>query len=185
MGRFFNLKKVMLIGSPGSGKSTLSKKLALITGLPLFHLDALYWKPNWAETPKEEWIELQRRVVMEPAWIIDGNYGGTVEIRMKEADTIILLQKPRLFCLWRVLKRQLSYYGKVRPDMGEGCIEHFGWEFVKFLLFIWRFPKRSGRNLEKKLQKHAGQAPGKRIIVLRSDAEAESFLDEIKAGAVR
>ncbi|CAG7648364.1 AAA family ATPase [Paenibacillus allorhizosphaerae] len=171
------MNKVILIGSPGSGKSTLSKKLAEATGLPLFHLDALYWKPNWVETPKEEWDALLHALVSEPQWIIDGNYGRTLDIRLQTADTIIWLQKPNWLCAWRAVKRQISHFGKVRSDMGEGCVERFRWEFLRFLVFIWRFPKQSGRRLGERISKLMALSPEKKVIILRSDSEAESFLN--------
>jgi adenylate kinase family enzyme len=140
------LKKVILIGSPGSGKSTFSKKLAKLTGLPLYHLDALFWRPNWVETPKEEWDVKLSNLVLEPSWILDGNYGRTLEIRIKAADTIIWLNKPRMLCIWRVIKRRLTNFGQVRSDMGEDCVEKLRLDndFLNFLLYVWRFPKKSG-----------------------------------------
>ena len=173
------MNKIMLIGSPGSGKSTFGKKLAQATGLPLFHLDALYWKPNWVETPREEWDSLLQKLVSEPQWIIDGNYGRTLDIRMQAADTIIWLQKPNWLCVWRAIKRQAGHFGKVRSDMGEGCVERFRWEFLRFLLFIWRFPKQSARNLEERIRKHAALDPGKKVVILRSDAETTAFLNSL------
>jgi adenylate kinase family enzyme len=172
------VKKVILIGSPGAGKSTFSKKMAKLTGLPLYHLDALYWKPNWVETSKDEWDEKLRNLVLKPAWILDGNYGRTLEIRIKAADTIIWLNKPRMLCIWRVIKRRLTNFGRVRSDMGEDCVEklRLNSDFLKFLLYIWRFPKKSGQNLEERLHKFAGEGTGKKVIILRADLEAESYL---------
>lgn len=174
------MRKVLVIGSPGAGKSTLGKALARLTGLPLYHLDALYWKPNWAKTPNAEWDELLRRLVAEPAWIIDGNYGRTLDIRIQAADTVIWLDKPRLLCEWRVIKRRVTAIGRVRSDMGDDCVERLlvDREFVAFLRFIWNFPKASG--IEGKLRRLAGEGSGKRIIRLRSDREAAAYLAQLR-----
>ena len=85
------MRKIIIIGSGGSGKSTLARKLGEMTRIPVFHLDALYWKPGWVPTPREEWNARVKALVNQDQWIIDGNYGGTLNIRMTEADTIIFL----------------------------------------------------------------------------------------------
>jgi len=85
------MKKVILIGSGGSGKSTLARQLGNKLNIKVHHLDALFWKPNWEGVPKEEQRTVQNELVKEDEWIIDGNYGGTMDIRMNAADTIIFL----------------------------------------------------------------------------------------------
>jgi len=96
------MTKIAVIGSPGAGKSTLARQLGQVLGSEVFHLDAFYWKPGWVETPKEEWVEIQKKLVTKDSWIIDGNYGSTIEIRLQAAEVIIFLDLPRSVCLWRV-----------------------------------------------------------------------------------
>lgn len=93
-----------MIGSGGSGKSTFSRRLGEITGLPVIHLDKLHWRPNWTPTPADEWREMVQTEIDREAWIMDGNFGGTREMRMKAADTIIMLDVPRWLCLYRIVK---------------------------------------------------------------------------------
>ncbi len=85
------MKKIMLIGSGGSGKSTLARQLGNILNIQVYHLDAIFWKPNWEGVSKEEQISIQTDLVKKDEWLIDGNYGGTLDIRMDAADTIIFL----------------------------------------------------------------------------------------------
>src|SRR5438034_11750677 len=85
------LKRILVIGSGGSGKTTFARRLAERTTLPLIHLDALYWRPGWDPTPADEWRARVEALANEPAWIMDGNYGGTLDIRLAASDTIVFL----------------------------------------------------------------------------------------------
>jgi len=114
------MKKVIVIGSGGAGKSTFSRRLGEATGLPVIHLDAHFWRPNWEPTPKDEWKAKVGELLKGDEWIMDGNFGGTRELRMQAADTIIMLDFPRRVCMYRVVKRAFQFHGKKRPDMGEG-----------------------------------------------------------------
>src|SRR5207248_9352838 len=109
------MKRVLVIGSGGTGKTTVAQRLARRTGLPLIHLDLLYWRPGWQPTPGEEWRETVRRLVAGERWIIDGNYGGTLDLRLAACDTVVFLDLPRVLCLWRVLVRQLRHFCRWRP----------------------------------------------------------------------
>ena len=129
-GRGF-MKRIILIGSGGSGKSTLARQLGDKLKLNVYHLDALFWKPNWVGVPKNEQIEVQNELVEKEEWIIDGNYGGTIDIRLKSADTIIFLDVHRTICVYRAFKRMLQYRNKTRPDMGAGCKERLDFGFLK------------------------------------------------------
>ena len=129
-----NSKRILVIGSCGSGKSTLSKKFQQILELPLIHLDQHYHKPNWEEPKKEEWNKIVSDLVKKPSWIIDGNYASSFDIRFPFADTIIYLDYSTFSCLYRVLKRIFKYYGRVRPDMPKGCKERFDLGFLNYVL---------------------------------------------------
>ena len=117
------MKKIMIIGCCGGGKSTLARRVHEITGIELIHLDQHYWKANWVESEKEEWRQKVEELVKGDSWIIDGNYGGTMEIRMRRADIIVFLNRERWTCLYRVLKRTFLNYGKTRADMPPKCPE--------------------------------------------------------------
>src|SRR5258708_34881120 len=89
------MQRVLVIGCSGAGKSTLSHKLAATLDLPLVPLDRVYWKPGWIEPTKDEWRRIVQALVAEPAWLIDGDYSGTFDLRMPRADTVIWLAYPR------------------------------------------------------------------------------------------
>ncbi len=99
------MKRVAIIGSGGAGKSTLAKRLGEVTGLPVIHLDQHFWNPHWTETPIPEWERRHETLLERERWVMDGNYGSTMNERLDAADTVIFLDMPRLFCVVRVLKR--------------------------------------------------------------------------------
>ncbi|WP_158785209.1 adenylate kinase [Pantoea sp. BAV 3049] len=136
------MKRVVIIGSPGAGKSTAALRLAAITRLPVIHLDQHFWSPGWVETEKSRWYEKVQALVTTPQWIMDGNYGSTLDQRLSVADTLIWLDYSSLTCLRRILMRTIKYWGKTRPDIGEGCPERFDWAFLKFALNYRRDKRR-------------------------------------------
>jgi adenylate kinase family enzyme len=172
------MKRVLVIGSGGAGKSTFSRRLAEVTGLPLVHLDRLFWKPGWVETDRSKWIEIMAQVLDGERWIIDGNYSGTLEMRLAACDTVIFLDMPRLLCTYRVLKRVVKYKKGSRPDMADGCYEQFDPTFLKF---VWTYPERSKPNVLRRLE---NVRDTKTIITLRSRREVESLLSGLSAGII-
>lgn len=123
------MKKIALIGSGGSGKSTLARRLGEKLNIEVYHLNALFWKPNWMPTSKEEQRKVQYELVKKEEWIIDGNYNGTMDIRLNAVDTIIFVDISRVICIYRVFKRMIQYRGKSRPDMAEGVNERLDFLF--------------------------------------------------------
>ncbi len=109
------MKKILVIGSSGAGKSTLSVRLGKITGIEVVHLDKLHWKPNWTEPSKDEWKLIVENALRGESWIMDGNFGGTMDLRLAACDTAVLLDLPRTVCVYRVLKRRIKYRGTNRP----------------------------------------------------------------------
>lgn len=166
------MKRVAIVGCGGAGKSTFAAQLGPRLGLPVFHLDGLFWRPGWVETPRDEWVEIQRDLVRGDEWVIDGNYGGTMEIRFAAADTIIMFDFPRLLCTYRVIKRVLTYRGRSRPDNAEGCPERIDWDFLKW---VWTYGRRKRPGVLDLLEKYESTAA---IIILRSPREAEKLLTQ-------
>lgn len=163
------MKKIIIIGSGGAGKSTFARRLGELTGIEVLHLDKLYWKPNWVEPSKEEWKKLLETKLENDEWIMDGNFGGTLEMRLKYCDTAIFLDLPRTVCVYRTLKRWIRYYNTNRPDMTVGCNEKVD---LEFLGWIWNFQKIKKPKIEEKL-KFFGKE--KTIIRLYSPKEVENF----------
>lgn len=169
------MQRIAIIGSGGSGKSTVARQLGDILTLPVIHLDAFFWQPDWVETPQEEWRAVQQRFVQQERWIIDGNYSSTFDIRFARADTLIFLDFPRLLCMYRVLKRSLMYRGKTRPDMNEGCPERIDWNF---LVWVWNYPSNGRVRAMKKIEQYK---EGKQVVILHHPTEVKRFLEEMKA----
>lgn len=107
------MQKILIIGSPGSGKSTFSFRLSEKLNIPIIHLDKLFWKSGWVSRSKEAFDKLLIEEMEKESWIIDGNYSRTLPMRLEKADTVIFFDYSRFVCLWRVLKRVITNYGKV------------------------------------------------------------------------
>jgi len=167
--------KIMIIGCAGAGKSTLAQKLGIKLTLPVYHLDAYYWQPGWQAMPKDQWIEFQEKLVQKEKWVIDGNYGGTFDIRMQAADVIILLDFPRRTTIYRIFKRRIKYHGKTRPDLNEKCPESLSWDFFKW---VWHFKKK---NLPPILEKLQSYSKSKKVIILKSQQDVDELLSNLSA----
>lgn len=166
-------QKIILIGSGGSGKSTLARALGKVLCLPVHHLDALFWRPGWVESSRDELRGKQEVIFAQEIWIIDGNYGGTLDARLAAADTVIFLDLPRTVCVCRAIQRSLLLHGKTRPDMAPDCPERFNRAFFKFLKWIWDYPVHSRPGILAKLDRLRGQIE---IVHLRSPREVDAFL---------
>jgi adenylate kinase family enzyme len=164
------MKRVLIIGSPGAGKSYLSRQLTQSTDLPLYHLDQMYWKPGWVERTREELIERINAVLPEDSWIIEGMYRGTLDLRLQRADTVLFLDYNYMRCLWGVIRRTLGSLNKVRPDMAEGCPERFDIDFFKY---IGRFHKKDRFEVLEILEPYKSS---KNIITFKKPKDVRQWL---------
>jgi len=167
------MQRVAVVGSGGAGKTTFATELGRLTGLPVIHLDRVHWKPGWVEPPRDQWAKDVAELTTGERWVIDGNYGGTFEIRFERADTVIVLALSRWRCTSRVLRRTLTHYG--REVQAEGCPERLDFTFVRW---VWRYPKDSRRHLDAVLDHFKG---GVRVIELRTPREVRRFLTHLGA----
>jgi adenylate kinase family enzyme len=165
------MRKVLIIGSAGAGKSTLAVHLGERLRLPVIHLDAHFWQPGWRETPRDVWKQRVADLIRRDSWIMDGNYGGTLEERVQSADTVILLAFPRAQCVYRVIKRAIRHRGRARADLNPECPEH--WPDWAFLRWIWTYPTAKLPGIIDLLDACDRQ---KRIVILRSSADVRRFL---------
>ena len=167
------MKRVLVLGNAGSGKTSFAEALANKLGLPCIHLDSHYWRPNWVPTPKDEWPSVVRQLIAQDQWVMDGNYSTTLEERIQRADTAIYLRVSRFVAIWRVIRRRIVHRGKVRFEMPEGCIERVDFDFLKW---IWTHPKRAKRITFPILEKYSNS--DKTVLSLDS-REAREFLDSV------
>ena len=159
------MKKIIVIGCPGSGKSTFSKKLHQITQIPLYHLDMLYWKPDKTTVDKSEFSKRVSEILPQRHWIIDGNYISTMEARMKACDTVVFLDFQADVCLSGIEERK----GKARSDIP--WIESDDFD-VDFINFIKNFAFDTRPQILDLLDKYHD----KNVYILKSRNQADAFL---------
>ena len=171
-----NMKKILVLGCCGAGKSTFSKKIHSILKLDLIHLDSHYHKPNWVEPEKEEWEKVLKQILNRENFIIDGTYIESLDERIKKSDTIIYLDYSLIKCFFRVIKRVLIDFGKKRSDMAPGCKEEFD---LEFLWFVLTFNNKFRKEIRQKLNLIKDE---KNVFVFKTDKQADKFLEQISAG---
>ena len=159
------MKKIIVIGCPGSGKSTVSRALHNKTGIPLYHLDMMYWNADKTTAEKSVFLERLSTVLEKDEWIIDGNYGSTMELRMAVCDTVIFLDYPLEVCLDGIKERR----GKPRSDMPWIETE----EDAEFIEFIKSYNEQQKPKVLESLEKYGD----KNIIILGSREQANAFLN--------
>ena len=162
------MKKIIVIGCPGSGKSTFAKVLHKASGIPLFHLDMMFWNPDKTTVEKSVFLERLSNVIEKDEWIIDGNYASTMEQRIKACDTVIFLDYPTELCLDGVRERR----GKARSDMPWTEKE----EDAEFIEFIKNYNSQNRPQVMALLHKYSD----KNIFVFKNREEADEFLSEIQ-----
>jgi adenylate kinase family enzyme len=171
-------RRVIVTGLAGSGKSTLALALAARTGLPVIHLDLHFWKPGWVAPTEAEWREKQRVVLADDAWIADGNYHETLDLRLERADTVVVLDMPWWRCSGRALVRGFRMPG----ELPQGC-DYSAWERWRdeWLLAgrVWR-KRRSEPARERETIAQHGQHVA--LHVLRSKRAVKAFLEALDPG---
>ena len=160
------MKKIIIIGCPGSGKSLLSRALHQKTGIPLYHLDMMYWNADKTTVEKSVFRQRLAAVLEKDRWIIDGNYGSTMEMRLAACDTVIFLDYPSEVCLDGVRSRR----GKPRSDMPWVETE----EDAEFIGFIKSYKEQERPKVLALLEKYGDKA----IFVFKSREEADAFLSQ-------
>jgi adenylate kinase family enzyme len=167
-------RRVVVTGLAGSGKSTFSRSLAAMTGLPLIHLDLHFWKPGWIAPSEDEWREKQRGLLAGDAWIADGNYHETLDLRVERADTIVFLDTPWSVCAGRAFRRGLR---KPIGEMPEGCNDS-AWRRLRdewpLAVRIWRHRRSEPKREHEIISQHGQHAA---LHVLRSKRAVRELLD--------
>ena len=167
------MEKVIIIGCPGSGKSTFGRELKHITGLPLFHLDMLYWNEDRTTVSKEIFINRLKQVMSNSKWIIDGNYGSSMEMRIKECDTVFFLDYPTDVCMDGINTRK----GQVRSDMPWVENDNTDDEFIDF---VNSYNSESRPKVISLLEKYSS----KDIIIFKTRLDSENYLSMLRTSRI-
>lgn len=176
------MKKIVIIGSPGAGKSTLAQELGRVLDIHVYHLDRYFWQPNWKEYPRQDRIEIeQQSILTNPQWIVEGSYFGSSDNRLRAADTIIFLDTPCLQCLYRVIARHIKWHGRTRIDLPDECTDRLDIiRLAKILYFPYKYRKwilTKGKELEQQAKNTSSE---KTFKVLTSSKETKKFLKSLK-----
>lgn len=172
------MKKIVVIGSSGAGKSTFAQALGEILNIEVLHLDRYFWRSGWKEYPREERIRIQQELVRgKEQWIMEGSYISSADGRLDAADTIIFLDMPRLLCLWRAIKRHITTYRQYRLDLPDGCTDKLSLRCVaKVLVFPHYGLKQFMRKINLIREREAHQPQQKAILFFHSAKDVDAFL---------
>lgn len=170
------MDRILIIGNAGAGKTTFATQLTQITGLPLVHLDQLFWTGNWEQLDRNTFDALLQQALEKPQWIIDGNFSRTLPHRLQYCDTVFFFDLPTVTCLWGITQRVFSYWGKSRPDMGGNCPERFDRQKVSLYKGVLTYTRRHRKNYIQLLdqQDHA------KVIVFKRRRQAQNFLKNMQ-----
>jgi adenylate kinase family enzyme len=163
------MKRIAVLGAPGAGKTEFSLQLAQATGLPVFHLDGLFFEKEY-DSHGRAWFHTVEKVVARDKWIIDGNYSSTFKIRFDRADTIIVLDYPKRIFIGGVIKRRLKHHSKHRPEMPAGWKERLNKDFVNF---VWTFDKRYKSRIYDAFE----DDHKRKLVILHSRKDARNYLE--------
>ncbi|MDZ5442630.1 adenylate kinase [Micromonospora sp. 4G57] len=164
------MRRILVVGSSGAGKSTLAREVARRLDLPLIHLDRHYWRPGWVAADDADFRADVAAFAARPAWVMDGNCGATLDLRLPRADLLVRCDPPRLRCLARVLRRRWAHRATPRADLPEGCPEQVDLEFLRY---VWRYPRHSRPRV---LTTAASLAPDLPVVRLRTPTDLRRWL---------
>lgn len=171
------MNRIMIIGPPGAGKTTLARELGDILDIEVIHLDRYFWHEGWEKAKSvsmSKWEKQQHAFMSRDSWIIDGSYHDTLDSRVSGADIIIFLDMPRLLCIWRVIKRHFSQ--SLRPDLPHNIVDKLDWKFIEK---IWNFRRNERRII---LGIIRSQEIADKVIWLHSRREVAQFLRSVLEG---
>ena len=168
------IQRVAIIGCGGSGKTTIGRRLAAALGTTITHLDAVYYDDEWNKLPQDKFAAIQEELVAADTWVIDGNYAGTLPIRLRRATHVIFLDLPGITCLWGIAQRRWRYRGGQHND---GVYDNINWGFIKY---VWGYRREMAPRVRALLDEHGGDAE---VFIVRSRREANRLTAELERTA--
>lgn len=170
------MKRILIIGNAGAGKTTFANELALKLNLPLIHLDKIYWRDNWQHLSREEFDNLLQNELEKTEWIIDGNFNRTISHRLKYCDTMFFLDFSTITCLLGITTRILKNYGKTRNDMGGNCIEYFDSNKISLYRNVLNFNREHRKDYYNLLS----NADNVNVIIFKNRKQVKKYLQSLE-----
>lgn len=168
------MRRIIVVGSQGSGKTRLAVNLGRKLDLPVVHLDVLYWQPGWTPSDTASFRTRVAEAIAGDAWVVDGSFSGLAfDLTIARADVLVVIHRPRWVCQWRILWRSAFDRDKTRPDLPEGCPEQFDWKLMKE---AWRYDVERVPVIEAERIQHGPDVP---VVRLRRDRDIRGFLDSV------
>ena len=166
------MRRIIIVGCQGSGKTRLALKLGRKLCMPVVHLDVLYWRPGWKASDKASFRVRVADAIAGEGWVVDGSFSGLAfDLTVARADTLIVIERPRWLCLWRIAWRSAFDRDGTRPDLPEGCPEQFDGNLMRE---AWRYNADHWPVIEAERLKYGAEVP---VVHLSRDREIENFLD--------
>lgn len=174
------LKRWLVLGAGGAGKTKFALELGRILQLPVIHLDRHYWQPGWVASSNDAWDQKVIELAAADQWIMDGNYSRTLEPRLRRAQAVVLVDPPTIQCLWGVIRRMWFSGHRPRPDLAAGCRERLMPD-PQFLYYVASYKRRS----RPKVFRRIGEARHVRFHHLRGRSETRAFLRGLRMSSMR
>ena len=166
------MRRIIVVGSQGSGKTRLAINLGRKLDVPVIHLDVLYWRPGWTPSDTVSFRTRVTEAIAGDAWVIDGSFSGLAfDLTIARADILVVIDRPRWLCQWRILWRSAFDRGATRPDLPEGCPEQFDWKLMKE---AWRYDTERVPVIEAERLQYGPEVP---VVRLRRDRDIQGFLE--------
>ncbi|WP_231933365.1 AAA family ATPase [Micromonospora coxensis] len=167
------MRRILIVGNSGAGKSTLARSVARRLDLPLIHLDRHYWRPGWTAAHPADFRAEVAALAARERWVMDGNYAGTLDLRLPRADLLVLVDPPWPLCLARVVRRRADPRAAGRPDLPDGCPERLDLDFIRY---VSQYPRRSRPRVLAAVSAHAPALP---VVRLRSRRQVGRWLESL------